>query len=335
MVFLIASLLVAVSYNDAGAVSAPLVSLDKKSYTIGDTVKISVKLEELKEGMPVILQVRSPSDIVSLDQFVPNSKSFTKGVPADGPKWSESGQYTVVVSYLGEKSEKVFQFTKQKEIQKPPAPKPQPMPPKHVPQEEEVEKPIPQQQVSKPRISIKDFPDPSLPPVHYYNRYNTEVAFKEWFDSVYVGYTPQEALGYPKTHVQGFPDPQRPPQYYIDRYNKEAAYREWFDSQFPGMAIQDIVMPERFRNIIPAWVKDTAKLWSSGDIDDSRFASAIQHLVDQEVIHSEIQSNTKAKPQIPPWVKNNAQWWSQGMITDNDFLFGIEELIRRGVITAR
>jgi len=51
------------------------------------------------------------------------------------------------------------------------------------------------------------------------------------------------------------------------------------------------------QTIIPAWVKNTAKWWASGQISDSDFIKAIQYLIDNNILHTasettSLQTNT-------------------------------------------
>lgn len=87
------------------------ISLDKTSYTTNDLVKISGKLS-YQDGSFVIIQIRSQSDIVAIDQFTPSRDgTLSKTFVAQGPKWQESGVYSVIVTYGGIKYEKTFDFT--------------------------------------------------------------------------------------------------------------------------------------------------------------------------------------------------------------------------------
>src|SRR5574339_27428 len=86
------------------------ISVDKTSYSTNDLVKISGTLS-YKDGFFVIIQIRSPSDIVAIDQFTPSHDgTFSKTFTAQGPKWQESGVYSVIVTYGGVKYEKTFNF---------------------------------------------------------------------------------------------------------------------------------------------------------------------------------------------------------------------------------
>ncbi len=84
---------------------------------------------------------------------------------------------------------------------------------------------------------------------------------------------------------------------------------------------------------IPSWIKNNAKYWSEGQIQDSDFTKGIQYLMDKGIMKipqtkpSSTQSNT-----IPSWVKNNAKYWSEGQIDDSEFVKGIQYLVESGII---
>ena len=91
---------------------------------------------------------------------------------------------------------------------------------------------------------------------------------------------------------------------------------------------------------IPLWVKDNAKGWHDGVIDDSDFALGVQYMMQQNIIKTPEDLNknigepsTKIVLQeIPSWVKNDAYWWSQEEITDYDYVNGIQWLISNQII---
>lgn len=86
------------------------ITLDKSSYTTNDVITVSGNVD-FQDNAFVIIQIRSPSDIVAIDQFTPpQDGSFSKTFTAQGPKWQEYGRYTVVVTYNGVKSENAFDF---------------------------------------------------------------------------------------------------------------------------------------------------------------------------------------------------------------------------------
>jgi hypothetical protein len=314
-------LVVLVTLFSANALAQPYLILDKSTYSYGNTIKVSGSVE-YQEGMFIIIQIRSPSDIVAIDQIFPSrSGKFSAAFEAEGPKWEETGTYTVLVSYQGQKTERTFQFSK-----------PQPIPNETATVQEPVQEPIPP---PKPMITIKGFPDPARSPQHYYDQYNNDPEFKIWFDATFVGYTIQDVVGYKPTRVTGFPDPNQSPQYYIDRYNNEKPFREWFDQYFPEKTIYDIVgVTEQIRTIAPSWVKQYAKMWSGEEIDDRRFIEGIADLIRQNVIEvsADITKQDSIDKTIPVWFKRNASWYSQDLISEDDFLSGIQYLIEKEII---
>ncbi len=84
---------------------------------------------------------------------------------------------------------------------------------------------------------------------------------------------------------------------------------------------------------IPLWVKNTAKWWSEGQIDDSDFIKSIQYLIQQQIIQiPKTFPSSNSQNQIPIWIKNNAGWWANGTIGDDDFVKGIQYLIQVNII---
>ena len=84
---------------------------------------------------------------------------------------------------------------------------------------------------------------------------------------------------------------------------------------------------------IPNWIKNNAKWWAEGSIDDSEFVKGIQYLISNgimQVPHDSSPAGTSQ--QIPSWIKSNAGWWSEGKISDQDFVAGIQYLINAGIV---
>ncbi len=302
------------------AFADPIILLDKSTYKYGEPIKIS-GIVEYQQDMFVIIQIRSTSDIIAIDQLFPSkSGKFSAAFDTEGPKWQESGTYTVLASYAGQKIEKSFQFSK---------------PVENPPVFETTEPKLQMQEEPKPKIIIKDFPDPVKSPQYYYDRYTNEPEFRHWFDSIFAGYSIQEIVGYKPTHVPEFPDPSHSPQYYINRYNSEDLFRAWFDRQFSEKTIYDIVgMTEPTRTIAPKWVKQYAQMWSDDEIDDKRFIDGIVDLIRQNiiVINDNIITQNGQDKIIPSWFKNTAGWYGQDRITDDDFLSGLQYLIEKEII---
>lgn len=86
---------------------------------------------------------------------------------------------------------------------------------------------------------------------------------------------------------------------------------------------------------IPEWIKNNAKWWSNGEIDDKTFASGIQFMIKEKIIKIPItpSDQTNQDTKIPDWVRNNAKWWSNGEIDDKTFANGIQYMIKTGIIS--
>jgi hypothetical protein len=315
----------------ASVFAAPIVTLDKSTYTYGDTIRVSGTVQ-FEEGMFLVIQLRSPSDILDIAQMIPSPNgSFSAMFEAEGPKWQQSGTYSVRVSYSGDTIEKTFEFVK------PPETTPENTGSQSGQTQSGQSQPsqAPTQEPPRPKITVRGFPDATLSPQQYYDRYNNDQAFREWFDSTFPGYTIQEIVGYKPTYVKDFPDENLSPQHYIERYTNDVDFKEWFDEVFPERSIFDIVgVPEDIKLLVPSWVKQYAFWWSSGQIDDSQFAARITDLIRQNIItiEGEIVIAGGENRTIPHWFKNNAKWYSDGHITEDDFLFGIQYLIEQEII---
>ncbi len=85
---------------------------------------------------------------------------------------------------------------------------------------------------------------------------------------------------------------------------------------------------------IPKWVRNNAKFWHNGSIDDTTFAQGIQYMIKQGIIIIPPTQSGQSNPSvtIPAWVKNNAGYWSTGDIDDATFVKGLQWLITNGII---
>lgn len=97
---------------------------------------------------------------------------------------------------------------------------------------------------------------------------------------------------------------------------------------------QDTTQQKPPQTAIPNWIRNNAKWWADGTINDTDFVQGIQFLIKEDILKIPPTKTGKAagSSQIPSWVKNNAKWWSEGTITDDDFVKGIQFLISQGII---
>jgi len=85
--------------------------------------------------------------------------------------------------------------------------------------------------------------------------------------------------------------------------------------------------------VIPDWIKNNAKWWSSGTVSDSEFVKAIEYLIEEGLITIFPGSAISVSEQdIPNWIKNNAKWWADDQISDEDFVKSIQYLVKKGII---
>lgn len=101
-----------------------------------------------------------------------------------------------------------------------------------------------------------------------------------------------------------------------------------------SQSLEPISEPKSAEQGIPLWIKQNARWWSSGTINDRDFVIGIQYLVQKDIIKvSQVtESSGIFTQEIPSWVRNNARWWSEDKITETDFINGIKHLIKIGII---
>ncbi len=84
---------------------------------------------------------------------------------------------------------------------------------------------------------------------------------------------------------------------------------------------------------IPSWIKNTAKYWSQGQVNDTDFVGGLQYMIQTGIIHvPTTQATLGNSHQIPKWVKSDANLWATGQMSENDFIQSIQYLISAGII---
>ncbi|MCV0430615.1 MAG: peptidase [Nitrosopumilus sp.] len=85
--------------------------------------------------------------------------------------------------------------------------------------------------------------------------------------------------------------------------------------------------------IIPDWIKNNAKWWSSNSVSDSDFIGGLEYLIEKGLIIVKPDTELSvASQKIPDWIKNNAKWWADDQISDEDFVKSIQFLVNKGII---
>jgi len=83
------------------AVASITTSVDKSSYTLGDTIVISGQVQAVVVGTPLVIQIFDPNNgLVQIAQInVSQDGKYTDTIKAVGPYWTANGAYTVKVQY--------------------------------------------------------------------------------------------------------------------------------------------------------------------------------------------------------------------------------------------
>lgn len=119
---------------------------------------------------------------------------------------------------------------------------------------------------------------------------------------------------------------------YLDQtLNFKSVTYQIVDENYESSVLQNVVETPK---AIPDWVKNTAKWWSEGIVDDESFVNGIEYLVQNKIIsipNLEVKT-TKTTRDVPDWIKSTAGWWANGEISEDEFLKGLEYLIQQGII---
>lgn len=84
---------------------------------------------------------------------------------------------------------------------------------------------------------------------------------------------------------------------------------------------------------IPFWVKDTARKWDDGTIDNAAFSKDIQYFISSGLVKTSGQINpTDSFSHVPSWIKQVTNWWAQGIIQDGEYANSIQFLINANII---
>jgi len=84
---------------------------------------------------------------------------------------------------------------------------------------------------------------------------------------------------------------------------------------------------------IPNWIKQDAASWAYDEVDDQTFVSAIQHLIQEDILIPPTDGTvSEQSSEIPNWIKYNAAWWAYDEIDDQTFVDSLQWLISNGVI---
>jgi len=106
-----------------------------------------------------------------------------------------------------------------------------------------------------------------------------------------------------------------------------------------GLFAASDVFAEDEKFVIPKWVKDVAKFWHEGGIDDDSFIGTLKYLIQKDILvlpdEEAARSTGSGGGAVPDWVKNTAGWWANDEIDDDTFVNALQYLIKVGIIQVK
>ena len=90
--------------------------------------------------------------------------------------------------------------------------------------------------------------------------------------------------------------------------------------------------PNAFAENVPEWVKNTAGWWAEDAISEIEFVSAIQYLIEENIMQVNVTQTSETSQGVPGWVKNTAGWWATDAISETEFVSAIQYLVKVGII---
>lgn len=94
----------------------------------------------------------------------------------------------------------------------------------------------------------------------------------------------------------------------------------------------EFLLADSGRVVIPAWIKDVGRLWALGAISGLQYLSAVENLIDQDIIEVGAVPAQSSNPHIPAWMRVTTAWWVDGLVSDQEYADALEYLIDRRVI---
>ncbi|TRZ81054.1 MAG: hypothetical protein D4R90_00435 [Nitrosopumilales archaeon] len=84
---------------------------------------------------------------------------------------------------------------------------------------------------------------------------------------------------------------------------------------------------------IPSWMKDDAKNWHDGVMDNVGFSKGIQYMISNGLVKiGWTVKSTDSFERIPLWVKHVAGWWSQDLVSNDEYIKSIQYLLQNKII---
>lgn len=300
------------------------VNVDKRNYSDGETIHVSGTIEKTFFGHEITLMVFDPgNDIISIEKLgVDSDNQFQLTLKTNNLK--DSGIYTVLAMYGPETTNAETTFSYEKSIIKP---------------------------LQKKNTLLNfDFINPKTNKIQEHVDYKITITQN---NEIVYGPTPLShsstgTVSIPISLVERYPHdiqievsevlfqpiPTEHSSFSIV-YGSKTIQSEFTSKNTlkVNLALNKDPSPEP--KIVPSWVKNNAKWWSEGKINDAAFVQGIKNLMERKIldIPDLPYSASWQDKSVPSWVKNNASWWADNLIEEDDFIKGIKFLVEKGVIT--
>ena len=308
-------------------VSSFTVNTDKTNYSEGHTIYVSGNVDEVLFGYEVSLMVIAPNgNIISIDKLIadPDKKYHTE-IIADSTLMKISGIYTVLAMYGEENGATKTTFTFERSTG------------------------LSDQGESRQNILLNfDFVNPNKN-IQEHIDYKITVSKNGVgvFGPTPLTHSTTGSVSIPIMITEGQPHDVKIEVYEIMFQSIPAETvsfsimtdSENIQSQFTGKSTLEINLainrdPSPEPKVIPEWIKNNAKWWADGIIDDEAFTQGIQYLIKEKIVDIPDLPYPASwmDKSVPSWVKNNASWWADDLIPEDDFIKAIKYLVEKGIV---
>lgn len=303
------------------------VDTDKTNYLQGETIQISGHVNKNLFGSEVNLVIANPvGDIILIDKLNVHNKQYETQVKVDQTSFPSSGKYVVYARYGSDHSTTNFSINYKQ-------------PTSFLSTED-----------SQKRVLLNfDFITPSKNKTQEHvdykitvlknglNVYGPTPILHSSTGTVSIPLMINERQPYDVLiEVSGILFQQSPVQ---DASFSIMAGSQTIQSEFTSKNALRINLalnkdPSPDPKVVPDWIKNNAKWWASGEIDDRTFTQSVEFLIQSKIVNIPNLPYPASwmDKSVPPWVKNNASWWADDLIEEEDFIKGIKFLVEKGVI---
>ena len=304
-----------------------ILEIENFAYHEGDIINMSGSVEEILFGNEINLMMIGPTgDVIFIEKLnVDNTKKFHITIPANSDNLNEYGKYTVVARYGSENLAAKDTFTFEQKN-------------KYFAPEE-----------TKRNVLLNfDFVNPNKKSIQEHVDYTITVSKNG--HAVFGPVTKHAASGSVslpmmiaerqshdvQIEVNGVmfqPIPAETSEFSIMTGGK-TILSEFTSKNSLKINLALNKNPSPDPKIVPEWVKNNAKWWSEGKINDVAFTQAMEYLMVQKIVSIPDLPYPASwmDKDMPSWVKNNAKWWADDLIEEEDFIKGIKYLVEKGII---